>query len=128
MPRTRLFVVGQMTFNERSPVAFFDWALGVHLGSVLRGSERTPMADFVSCGSTPMSAFTCSGLLKCSQLTCPDTLIEHGSSGPTRRAQRCSNGVGWALNTRLPTRCAACQIDIEGVPESPLLSAHLNHP
>ncbi|KAI0713450.1 hypothetical protein C8Q76DRAFT_462072 [Earliella scabrosa] len=41
-----------VTFNEQSPVAFLDWAVGVHLGSVLRGPDSTPMADFVSGGTT----------------------------------------------------------------------------
>ncbi|KAI0747643.1 hypothetical protein C8Q80DRAFT_1315892 [Daedaleopsis nitida] len=41
-----------MTFNEQTPVAHLDWAMGVHLGAVIRGSDRTPMADFVSRGST----------------------------------------------------------------------------
>ncbi|RPD59153.1 hypothetical protein L227DRAFT_654173, partial [Lentinus tigrinus ALCF2SS1-6] len=42
-----------VTFNEHTEVALLDWAMGVHLGSVFRDTERTtPMADFVSHGTT----------------------------------------------------------------------------
>ncbi|RDX52685.1 hypothetical protein OH76DRAFT_118499 [Lentinus brumalis] len=41
-----------VTFNEHIEVAFLDWAVGVHLGSVLRDTDRIPMADFVSHGTT----------------------------------------------------------------------------
>ncbi len=45
----------QVTFNEHIEVAFLDWAVGVHLGSVLRDTDRIPMADFVSHGTTNTS-------------------------------------------------------------------------
>ena len=44
-------LIGQMTFNEQTAAACLDWAVGVHLGSVLREADRTPMAEFVSRGS-----------------------------------------------------------------------------
>ncbi|TBU29052.1 hypothetical protein BD311DRAFT_721272 [Dichomitus squalens] len=40
-----------VTFNEQTVVAYFDWAVCNHLGSIIRGGDRTPMADFVSRGS-----------------------------------------------------------------------------
>ncbi|KAI1788494.1 hypothetical protein LXA43DRAFT_640871 [Ganoderma leucocontextum] len=40
-----------VTFNERTIVAYLDWAMSNHLGSVVQGTERIPMADFVSRGS-----------------------------------------------------------------------------
>ena len=54
------YVVGttpspQITFNEQTVVAYFDWGLCNHLGSIIRGSDRTAMADFVSRGSTDKS-------------------------------------------------------------------------
>ena len=42
----------QVTYNEQSVVAFFDWALATHLGAMIRGGEREPMTDLVMPGST----------------------------------------------------------------------------
>ncbi|KAI0648258.1 hypothetical protein C8Q79DRAFT_1008605 [Trametes meyenii] len=41
-----------VTYNEQSVVAFFDWALAVHLGSVIKGADRAPMTDLVMPGSS----------------------------------------------------------------------------
>ncbi|KAL1947416.1 hypothetical protein VTO73DRAFT_14377 [Trametes versicolor] len=52
----RAFALGpapmQVTYNEQSVVAFFDWALAVHLGSVIKGADRAPMAELVKHGSS----------------------------------------------------------------------------
>ncbi|KAH9857646.1 hypothetical protein C2E23DRAFT_719935 [Lenzites betulinus] len=42
-----------VTYNEQHVLAFFDWALAVHLGSVTRGPNRAPMTDLVMPGSIP---------------------------------------------------------------------------
>ncbi|KAI8999010.1 hypothetical protein BD414DRAFT_141584 [Trametes punicea] len=41
-----------VTYNEQFVVAFLDWALAVHLGSVIKGADREPMTDLVLPGST----------------------------------------------------------------------------
>ncbi|KAL7283056.1 hypothetical protein ACG7TL_002480 [Trametes sanguinea] len=40
-----------VTYNEQFVVAFFDWALGTHLGSVIKGADREPMSNLVAPGS-----------------------------------------------------------------------------
>ena len=44
-------VYKQVKFNQETDIAYLDWELGNHLGSVVRGKTRTPMADFVARGS-----------------------------------------------------------------------------
>ncbi|CDO69387.1 hypothetical protein BN946_scf184575.g12 [Trametes cinnabarina] len=41
-----------VTYNEQFVVAFLDWALGVHLGSVIKGADREPMTNLVAPGSS----------------------------------------------------------------------------
>ncbi|KAI0654760.1 hypothetical protein C8Q70DRAFT_1141597 [Cubamyces menziesii] len=50
-----------VTFNEQSVVAFFDWALATHLGSVIKGAEREPMTSLVMPGSTETARMFSSG-------------------------------------------------------------------
>ncbi|KAI9056895.1 hypothetical protein FKP32DRAFT_1421268 [Trametes sanguinea] len=40
-----------VTYNEQFVVAFLDWALGTHLGSVIKGAVKEPMSNLVAPGS-----------------------------------------------------------------------------
>ncbi|OBZ75878.1 hypothetical protein A0H81_04773 [Grifola frondosa] len=47
--------------DGNQPVAYFDWAVGVHLGTMTKGTKQQPMSYLVMRGSTPQARMFESG-------------------------------------------------------------------